>query len=127
MLQIVGVALIVAFLILLLKDQKPIFAMMLTIVAGIAIFLSLLQPIETIVAQIKAMAERADVQFAFVGTMMKMIGIAYVTEFTVQSLRDAGLESIAAKVELAGKIFILVLAIPIMQMILDTILKLLEK
>ncbi len=56
---------------------------------------------------------------------MKIIGIAYVAEFGAQIVRDAGQESIASKIELAGKIFILVLAIPIINVIIETLLGLL--
>lgn len=126
-LQIIGVALLVAFLILILREQKPVFAMMLAVAAGVLLFVILTDHIQTILQMLKDIARRANVQPVFVQTLLKMVGIAYVCELAAQSLRDAGLESIAAKVELAGKVFILVLALPIMQMILDTILKLLEK
>ena len=47
-------------------------------------------------------------------THLKNIGIAYIAEFAAQITKDAGLGSIAAKIELSGKIFILAMAIPIL-------------
>jgi stage III sporulation protein AD len=127
MLQLVGVALLLGFLVLLLKEQKPVFALMLALVAGVMLIAVLLDKLELIMQMMGRIAERANVQPAFIETLIKMIGIAYIAEFAGQALRDAGLESIAAKVEFAGKVFILVLALPILQMILDTILKLLDR
>jgi stage III sporulation protein AD len=56
--------------------------------------------------------------------VLKIIGIAYIAEFGAQIVRDAGQESIASKIELAGKVLILVLAIPIISIIIETVMKL---
>ena len=52
------------------------------------------------------------VQAFYLETILKIIGIAYITELGANITRDAGLNSIAAKIELAGKIFILLPADP---------------
>ncbi len=127
MFQLVGVALLLGFLILLLREQKPIFAIVISLCAGVLLFVALLGKIELILDMMQRIAKRANVQPAFIETLLKIIGIAYIAEFAAQTLRDAGLDSVAAKVELAGKVFILVLALPILQLILDTILKLLDQ
>jgi stage III sporulation protein AD len=127
MMQWAGVALLIGFLVILLKEHKPLFALVLSLAAGVLLLTVLLDKLELVMQMMRRIAERADVQPAFIGTLLKIIGIAYIAEFAAQTLRDAGQESIAAKVELAGKLFILVMALPILQMILDTILKLLER
>ncbi|MNJ03061.1 Stage III sporulation protein AC/AD protein family protein [compost metagenome] len=60
----------------------------------------------------------------YLKTVLKIIGIAYIAEFGAQIVRDAGQESIASKIELAGKVLILVLAIPIISIIIETVMKL---
>jgi stage III sporulation protein AD len=127
LIQWVGIALLLAFIILLLREQKPLFATALTLAAGALLLFFLFDKIEAILQSMRQFALRAGVQGLFVETLLKIVGIAYITEFAAQTVRDAGLESIAAKVELAGKVFILLLAVPLLQMILDTILKLLAK
>jgi stage III sporulation protein AD len=61
----------------------------------------------------------------FLATILKIIGIAYITEFGAQVTRDAGQESIAAKIELAGNILIMVMAIPIITVIIETVMQIL--
>lgn len=58
----------------------------------------------------------------YVKTILKVIGIAYIAEFTAQISKDAGFGSMAAKVELAGKIIILAMAVPILTALVETII-----
>ncbi|NLC37881.1 MAG: stage III sporulation protein AD, partial [Clostridia bacterium] len=50
---------------------------------------------------------------------------AYIAEFGAQVCRDAGETAIASRVEFAAKVLIIVLAIPIVVAILETIIRLL--
>jgi len=47
----------------------------------------------------------------------------HISSFCSEICRDAGESSIASKVEFAGKILILTLAIPILMAVMQTILK----
>ena len=55
------------------------------------------------------------------GILLKAVAAAYVTDFTAQLCRDAGEHSIAEKTELAGKVVIFLMALPIMEQVLETI------
>ncbi len=61
----------------------------------------------------------------FLETILKIIGIAYIAEFGAQVTRDAGQDSIASKIELAGKVLIMVMAIPIITVMIETIIQIL--
>jgi stage III sporulation protein AD len=60
----------------------------------------------------------------YMGTVLKIIGIAYIAEIGAQVCRDAGEGVVAAKIEFAAKILVMVLAIPIILAILEALLKL---
>ncbi|WP_040951349.1 stage III sporulation protein AD [Gorillibacterium massiliense] len=122
--QIVGVALIATVLILILKEQKPIFAFLLATFTGILIFLFLLGKIAGIIHVLEDLAVKSEVQPIFFKTILKIIGIAYIAEFGAQIVRDAGQEAVASKIELAGKILIMVMAIPIITVIVETVVSL---
>lgn len=126
-LQIVGVALLLTFTILLVREQRPSLALLLSMATGILLFALMLPALRALIESLQSIATRAAVHSAFLGTLLKVLAIAYISEFAAQSIRDAGLDGTAAKVEFAGKILILVQAMPLLQMILDTILKLLAK
>ncbi len=74
---------------------------------------------------IKKLAARAEIEFVYVETILKIIGVAYIAEFASQMTRDAGQEALATKMELAGKVIILSMAVPIMTLLIETILAML--
>ncbi len=123
--QIVGLGLITTFLALVVKEQKPIFAFMLTVFVGVLIFIFLIDQIYMIVTMLQKIAINANVNMVYVQTILKIIGIAYISEFGAQIAKDAGQGAVASKIELAGKVFILVMAIPIITAIIETVIGLL--
>ncbi|MNO21742.1 Stage III sporulation protein AC/AD protein family protein [compost metagenome] len=125
MIQIVGLGLVATVLILVIKEQKPLFAFLIAASAGIYIFLYLVGKIGGIIEVLEQLAESSGIQMIYLKTILKIIGIAYIAEFGAQIVRDAGQESIASKIELAGKVLIMVLAIPIISIIIETVMKLL--
>jgi stage III sporulation protein AD len=125
MIQIVGLGILATVLILVLKEQKPIFAFLIAVSTGILIFMYLIGKIGGIIEVLENLAESSGVQMIYLKTILKIIGIAYIAEFGAQIVRDAGQESIASKIELAGKVLIMVLAIPIISIIIETVMKLL--
>ncbi|WP_348981244.1 stage III sporulation protein AD [Bacillus sp. DNRA2] len=123
-LQIIGVALVSTFLALILKEQKPNFAFLLIVFVGCAIFLFLVDQIYSIIQMIEKIAINANVNLIYVETILKIVGIAYIAEFASQITKDAGQGAIASKIELAGKVLILAMAIPILTVMIETIIKL---
>ncbi|WP_211745169.1 stage III sporulation protein AD [Paenibacillus sp. Marseille-Q4541] len=123
--QIVGLGLIATILILVVKEQKPLFAFVIATTAGIVIFMFVIGKIGAVIQVLERMAESSGMDEIHLKTILKIIGIAYIAEFGAQIVRDAGQESIASKIELAGKVLILVLAVPIISIIIETVMKLL--
>lgn len=125
MIQIVGLGLIATILILVVREQKPLFAFVLAAFTGIYLFLFLIGKIDTVITMIEQLANRSGIPAIYMATVLKIIGIAYIAEFGAQIVRDAGQESIASKIEFAGKVLILVMAVPIISVIVETVLNLL--
>lgn len=67
------------------------------------------------------MAERAHIHPLYLQILLKVMGIAYIAEFGAQICRDAGEGTIAGKIEFAGKIFIVILAVPLISQVLESI------
>ncbi|AQS56587.1 stage III sporulation protein AD [Novibacillus thermophilus] len=123
--QVVGIGLITAVLVITIKEQQPLFAFLLATFVGVAIFLGLIGEISKVIRLLENIANKANIQIVYLETILKIIGIAYIAEFGAQITRDAGQSSIAAKIELAGKILIMVMAIPIITVLVETIMQLL--
>jgi len=122
--QIVGLALVVTVIASLLKQIRPEMALQLTMLAGIAIFLIVMDKIRIIVDLLQQLADQANISSYYLLIVLKVVGVAYLAEFGSQICKDAGENSLATKVELAAKIFVVVLAIPIIVAIIDSMMKL---
>jgi stage III sporulation protein AD len=123
--KIVGIGLLAGMLINIIRQQKPELAMQLSIATAAMIFLLMVSRIMQVVDVMQTLSTRARIDQTHMATVLKIIGIAYVTDFGSQVLQDAGEKSVASKVEMAGKIIIMLLAVPIILAIMDTVLKLL--
>ncbi|WP_255245344.1 stage III sporulation protein AD [Evansella sp. LMS18] len=120
--QIVGLGMIATFLALVVKEHKPIFAFLLTVFTGVIIFIFLIDQIAMIIGLLEQLAESANINIVYVQTVLKIIGIAYIAEFGAQIAKDAGQGAMASKIELAGKVLIMVMAIPIISVIIETVI-----
>lgn len=123
--KIVGIGLMAGMLIILVRQRKPELALGLSIATGILLFMLMLGRIFQVIDFLQALGARAKVDATHMSTVLKIVGIAYVTDFGSQVLQDSGEKTVATKVEVAGKVIIILMSVPIMMAILDTVLRLL--
>ncbi|WP_430785338.1 stage III sporulation protein AD [Virgibacillus flavescens] len=121
-LQIVIFGIISSLLFLILKDTHTSIAYLLVILTGIIILSVVITQIGAVLKLIESLGEKASIEGVYMETILKIIGIAYIAEIGANITRDAGLKSIASKIELAGKVFILILAVPIISAVIEAIL-----
>ncbi len=125
--QIVGIALVTTIMLLILRQEKPVMAIVLSIVFSVVIFIFLMGKMSSIIEVLKDLTEKAQVNYFFLGTLLKILGVAYLGEFASAICQDAGEQAVAKKVEFAAKIIIAVLALPIMIAILESLMELLPR
>lgn len=123
--QIVGLGLVGVVLALVLKQYKPELALQLSLVVGLIIFVFMLSKVIVIIDTLRNLATKANIDQVYLNTILKAIGIAYIAEFGAQISRDAGEGIIASKIEFAGKVLIMILGLPIMMAVLESVLQLL--
>ena len=123
--KIVGIGIVATVLIVVLKNTKPEFSLFISIVTGVIIFSMVLGELSYVIQTLNTLAKKANIEFTYFSTILKIIGMAYIVEFGAQISRDAGEDSIAMKIELGGKVLIMVLAIPILLALMDLIIKIL--
>jgi len=121
--QIVGLGLVAVVLAVVLRHNKPEMAMFLSISVGVIIFMVMLGKISSILEVLKDLSARANLSMVYLGTILKIVGIAYIADFGAQICRDAGEGAVANKIEFASKILVLVLAVPIIVAVLNSLLK----
>lgn len=121
--QIIGLAIVATLLAVVIKGQRPEIGVQISLVTGILILMMILGKVGAIVDLLNSYATKVHIDMVYISTLLKIIGIAYITEFGADICKDAGEGAIASKVELAGKVIILVLAVPIVTSLLDIIIE----
>jgi stage III sporulation protein AD len=125
-LQLLGLGLVATVIIVFLKQYNSgTSAILISAVVGLFIFIAMLDQIGYVIRVIQELAQRANVNQFYLGIMLKIIGIAYIAEFGAQVCKDAGESSIAGRIEFAAKVIVMVLAMPIIAAVLETIIRLL--
>ena len=124
-LQIVAIGLTAAILALIVRQQRPDIAMMISLAAGTILFLMVLGNLKAVVTVADQLARRESLDSIYLSTVLKVIGIAYIAEFGAQICKDSGEGAIASKIELSGKVLVMMLALPILTALLEAVLKLL--
>ncbi len=124
-LQVVALGLMVAVFAVLLRRDRPELAMVLALGFGVIVFLMVLGKLSAIITLFQDVTQRAQLDELYLATLLKILGIAYIAEFGAQVCRDSGEGTVANKIELAGKVLILIMALPILAAILEVIVRLL--
>lgn len=124
--SIVGIGIVSTMLVVLLRQSnKSEFALLVSLATGIVIFSMILNKLKYVVETLSQLIKSTNIEFAYFSIILKIIGIAYIVEFGSQISRDAGEEAIASKIELGGKVVMMVLAMPILLALMDLIIKIL--
>lgn len=123
--KIVGVGLIATVLVILLKQYRPEFALYLSLAAGVLLFSMVIGKVASIVELLQNLANKSNFHSQFLFILLKITGIAILTEFAVSIAKDVGESAIASKIDLAGKVLVISLSIPILTNLVETITTLL--
>ena len=119
--KILGVAFLTSIAALLIKPSKPEIAFAITIAGSILILLLLIGYFKDTFKIIGIIASNTGISNELLKILFKIVGVGYICEFGAGILNDFGSASLAEKVTLAGKIMIMILALPIIENLLKLI------
>ena len=123
--KIIGIGLIALVIIIILKQYKPEFAVYVSMIAGILILFLALEKITGVINMLQAIADKTYINKNFLGILLKITGIAFLTEFAVSVCSDAGEKAIASKIEIGSKVVIITISMPIITSLLELIIEIL--
>ena len=121
--KIIGIGLISLIIILILRQYKPEYAIYVSLIAGILILTLSLGQLSGIIDLLKDISSKANINTKFLSLLLKITGISFLTEFAVSISKDSGETAIANKIDIGGKVLIIVISIPIITALLETVLK----
>lgn len=123
--KIIGLAFIAVIIIVILKQYRPEFAIYASIIAGVLILAMASGTLSGIIDMINSISSKTSINSEFLVILIKITGIAILTEFAVSICKDSGESAIASKVDIGGKIIIISMSIPIINALIDTVVKIL--
>jgi len=121
--KIIGIGIISLIVLIIVKQYKPEFSAIISIVAGIIIFSLVFDRITGIINILKSLTNKIGINSTYISILLKITGIAILTEFAVSVCKDAGETAIASKIDFGGKIIIISIAIPIITALLEIIVQ----
>lgn len=106
-----------------LKETRPEYGGLVTLGIGVMILGLAVGKIQYIFEVIEKLKDSLPVDGSYVATLIKMVGITYIGQFSAGICRDAGHQATAGQIDLFCRLSIMVLSLPILMALLDTIPK----
>ena len=123
--KIVGIGLIGLIIIIILRQYKPEFALYISLIIGVLVFFLVVDKLSGVINILSNLASNASINKEFIVILLKITGIALLTEFAVSVCKDSGEAAIASKIDFGAKVIMVSISIPIISTLLETILKIL--
>ncbi len=119
--KIAGIGLAATVLAVFVKNWKPELAIQISLIATVIIFASVLPYLKTLIDMFKDISNKSGIETRYIGIVLKVIGIAYVAQFASELCKDAGESAIASKIEVAAKVIIMTLSMPVIYSLLEVV------
>ncbi|MGE5580395.1 MAG: stage III sporulation protein AD [Bacillota bacterium] len=123
--QVAGLGIVASLILTLLRKERSDLVMGAALAAGLLLLFMILPRISSAISVFGNLATESGLEPLYFGIILKVLAISYVADFAAAICRDAGEELIASRVEMAGKVLILVSALPIVQEVLSVVRSLL--
>ncbi|MBE7021001.1 MAG: hypothetical protein E7411_06190 [Ruminococcaceae bacterium] len=120
--KIIGVCTIAVFLSLLIKKNHPEYSLAITMCAASVVFAFLFTALKTALDSVNELMVLSGLDTGYVSLILKIMGIAYLSEYISALFYDAGESAMGKKVELSGKVIILVISLPVIKRLTELIL-----
>lgn len=120
--KIIFIAVITVILSITISKFNPEFKVYITAIFGILVMYMLFNELRGYVQEITNVFVRYDIKIEYFSTILKIVGIAYICDFISALCKDLNYEAVGKKVEIAGKLIILIYSIDVIKIFLDQIL-----
>ena len=124
LIKILIVGLLTVVLSYITKQLKSEFSMIVNICGGLIIFFLILDGVTDLFTGLNFVGADVNISSEILSSIIKVMGVGYITEFCADIAEDSGNKFIASKVIFGGKIAICVMAFPIIKQLFQTIIAL---
>ena len=124
LISVIGVGLIGAVATLFIRRYAPEYAMLTAVISGCVILILLIVSFSGVIGDIESIFSQAGLDNGILKTVLKGLGVCYLTGFATDVCRDFGQTSLGSKIELAGKLTIVLLTLPLIKVIIRSAVEL---
>jgi stage III sporulation protein AD len=118
---IVGIGLIAALLSVTIKQYKPEFGVYMSLIAGVIILLAVIRELTPVLDTIGELIAAVSLDAIYGAALLKALAICYITQLASDTCRDSGETAIAGKIEMAGKLAIVLVSLPLFKGVVDIV------
>ena len=124
--KIIGIGFIAVITIIIIKQYRPEFSIYISIIAGALILYISIDKLSNIISLLQTISSKAGINSTFLEILLKITGIAFLSEFAISICKDSGEAAIASKIELSSKVIIISMSIPIISNLMELILNIIN-
>lgn len=117
--RIIAVGIVGSVLAVTVREYKPELAIGVAGVTGIIILISAAEGIRDVFSEVESIMRLTRLDFRYFNSVLKVVGVSYLTEYGSELCRDSGHASVAVKIELCGKICIMLFTLPVIHSFLN--------
>ncbi len=119
--KIIGIGIVAVVLSVMIKGYRPEVSIGITIVTVAILFIIISPQLKSVMVFFVDIAEKIGVEMQYIIIVIKVIGVAYLTQISAEICKDAGENAIGTKIEFGGKIIIIVLSMPVIFRLLEVV------
>lgn len=111
----------VVLLALMFKNQRPEYAAFLNLGCCLFLFFTVIWKMQEVMHYLSELSSYIKVEQTYFVSILKMIGITYISEFASDICKDVGYSSIAGQLQVFAKLSIILLSMPVLLTFLKTV------
>jgi len=119
---IVVIGIIVTIIAIFLKQQNKEYALLVSLAGGMLIFWFIIKSSSEVFSFVENIIKLSKIPDESFKLLLKVLGLAYITQISSDLCKDAGENAIASKLEIAGKVSILLISIPLFEKVIKMII-----
>lgn len=121
MIAVIGLGVVAALLAVVLRQSRPEYALLVSLAAGFFILYKIFGDLVPVISQVQSILDTTSMPAEYAGILFKALGICLLTQIACDACRDAGESAIAAKIEMAGRIGVLAISLPLFGQVLSVV------
>lgn len=123
---IIGAAIAAAAISIIIRRYNKEYALYISLAVSLLIFTAVLSSISPVIDLINSLSEAVGTSDIYIAILLKALAVCYITRFASDCCKDSGENAIAARIDFAGRIAILLISVPLFEAILEIVKELID-